>query len=99
MKKLLLILVLCTAPALAYFEPEWSEFCPYGYRNISTSKDYKIPIKKYWQQRRINFEKNKSYCKTVSDVDACYAELRRIENEKTQIIQRQQINGAMYVIK
>ena len=50
-----------TARASAYFVPTWDEFCPFNMRNISTTKNYKLPVKKYWQQRKIVFEKNIEY--------------------------------------
>lgn len=84
MKRLLIIvLLMSTARASAYFVPTWDEFCPFNMRNISTTKNYKLPVKKYWQQRKIVFEKNIEYCNSSKDKDACYMELRKIENDKT----------------
>lgn len=96
-KCILFMMLFITLPAFAYFEPEWSEFCPYNYRNIDVNKNYIAPIKKYWQQRRITFEKNLAYCKTLKDSNACFQELRKIENEKTEIAQKNMLNSAIII--
>ena len=102
MKKalILLVLILISSPVLAYFEPEWSEFCPITYKNIDLTKNYKLPIKKYWQQRRIDFNKNLGYCKSIENEEKrynCFSELRRIEKEKTNIILNDMRNKAIII--
>lgn len=85
-KKCIMFLMLCvTLPAFAYFEPDWSEFCPPKYVNLSTSKNYFWAEKKYWLNRRLNFEKNKNYCETQKNKENCFAELRQSELNKNKI--------------
>lgn len=84
-KCILFVMLFATLPAFAYFEPDWSEFCPPKYANLSTSKKYFWAEKKYWLNRRLNFEKNKSYCETQKNKENCFAELRQSELNKNQI--------------
>lgn len=87
MKKLLLILVLCTAPALAqnYFSIDWAEFCPQRYVNINTSKHYKTKPAQYWAERKRQFNERVNYCNMQEDKESCFNELRVYENNKTQL--------------
>jgi hypothetical protein len=90
MKRLLtttLILFIST-PCFAevFFEPQWNEFCPNQYINISTTKEYFMTEKVYWSGRRKNFEQRLNKCKRLisEQKEACFANLREIENNATQ---------------
>ena len=106
MKKLLIaICIFYTLPAMAYFEPQWSENCPAKFQNINPNRNYKTPVNKYWAGRRKSFETNLSYCKTnfsgnAEKLDACYAELRQIEAQKGNVYLQKQakINQALGLI-
>ena len=85
MKKILLLIVFVTfvLPVFAenFFEPEWSEFAPSQYKEISVSKQYFSPNKRYWAERRKNFEKRLLKCNSYSNdrQTECYNELRNLE--------------------
>ncbi|MBQ3641346.1 hypothetical protein II906_05420 [bacterium] len=84
---LLTIFILgCTANAKSYFAPEWSEFCPDQYLTIDTTKNYKLAVKKYWQRRKIEFDKKVETCNKYEENERenCYEEIRRIEGNMTQ---------------
>ena len=72
--------------AKAYFAPEWSEFCPDQYATLDTNKTYKLAIKKYWQRRKIEFDKKVAQCQQYEDYEreTCYEEIRKIEGNMTQ---------------
>ncbi len=81
----LLLALFLTLPTFTYFEPDWSEFCPPQYVNLSTSKKYFWAEKKYWLNRKVNFEKNKGYCEIQKDKEDCFAELRQSELNKNKV--------------
>lgn len=78
MKKVIMLLLVMsvTAPVFAdsFFKPEWKEFAPSGYSNISTEKRYWLAEKQYWSFRKANFEKHMAACNGVSRnlQEACY---------------------------
>lgn len=84
-KQIITILLLCSISpvfAEAYFEPQWNEFCPNQYINLDPDKDYILAEKKYWQERKRDFDKKIAHCKSLEDNDkqeACYENIRRIE--------------------
>ena len=90
MKKILITLICLTftTATLAeyYFEIEWSDICPSKYENIDTTKYYFNQEKKYWAKRKIAFENKIQTCKNLSkeDKNACYEQLKIIENNKTR---------------
>ena len=85
------ILVLCTfliiSPVFAdvFFEPQWNEFCPNKYANLDPEKDYILADKKYWQQRKKEFDQKVKHCKSLvpEQLAACYENLRQIEGNAT----------------
>ena len=55
--------------------PEWSDVAPVGRANIDTSKNYKRPMAKYWQERRIRFENSINSCQSQfkgEELISCY---------------------------
>lgn len=92
MKKILIlalaIYISCTfAKANTFFEPQWKEFCPSQYINISLEKNYKLAEKKYWQQRKKDFNIKINQCRRYSDDkrSACHASIREIESNATAL--------------
>lgn len=89
MKKyiILFMLSLYISPAFAntFFEPQWNEFCPSQYANLDLEKDYILAEKKYWQQRKKDFNRKLRYCNVLSDNQrgACYDNLRLVESNAT----------------
>ena len=84
----LTIALSCTiARAHTFFEPQWNEFCPNQYANISLEKNYKLAEKKYWQQRKKDFNSKINQCRRYSGdkLSACYASLRQIEGNATAL--------------
>ena len=87
MKKILLICLLLV-PLVAFAEedfgvnvPEWSDFAPKAFINITEPKGLqKLNITaKYWYQRRVEFENSLSDCKSLEANDerfACYEKLK-----------------------
>ena len=67
------------------FAPQWVDVCTYSaYWDIDTSKNYKKSEKKYWKERRIQFDKEVSACEAKGgDVSACYSAIISIEQERT----------------
>src|SRR5574344_1219265 len=81
----LLIIFLSIMPTFATFiEPEWSDFCPSEYLNLE-NKQYIIPEKNYWVQRRNDFENKKQMCRAQDNKDACFNELRQSELSKNNL--------------
>lgn len=76
-----------TLPAYSntYFEPQWNEFCPNQYINLDTEKNYKLAEKKYWQQRKEDFDEKINTCKSLipEEHSACYNNLRLVESNAT----------------
>lgn len=89
MKKYLIYLTMLLAitPAFAdtYFAPQWNEFCPSQYANLDPEKDYILAEKKYWQQRKKDFDNKLNQCDSLisEEREACYNNLRLIENNAT----------------
>lgn len=107
MKQLLIfyLIYLTTIPAYSesYFAPQWNEFCPNQYANLDPEKDYILAEKKYWQQRKKDFDRKVKRCSFISndfDKEKCYNDLRQIEGNATALhiqevrIKQEQINGA-----
>lgn len=90
MKKFLILLIISIyiTPALAevFFTPEWSEFCPKKYANISTTRWHYTSSGRYWAERRKTFEQRLAKCNSLSaeSQEACYKSLRELENNATQ---------------
>ena len=99
---LLLLCAISPAFAEAYFEPQWNEFCPNQYINLDPEKDYILAEKKYWQQRKKEFDRKVTYCGHLSPLEKenCYNDLRRIEGNASAThiaevrLQQEQINAA-----
>lgn len=106
MKRLLTatLILLISAPvfANAFFEPQWNEFCPNQYANLDPEKDYILAEKKYWQQRKKDFDKKVSHCnRLVPEMRAaCFNDLRQIESNASithlqeQRLMQEQINAS-----
>lgn len=107
MKKTILFLMLISAfnvmsaTAESFFPPEWNEFCPSRYIYIHPEKKYILNEKKYWQQRKINFEKKVGYCKTLpsSKKEDCYKEVRLMENNATEVQLKQDENDSIKTLR
>lgn len=105
MKRLLTatLILLISAPvfANAFFEPQWNEFCPNQYANLDPEKDYILAEKKYWQQRKKDFDKKVSRCNSLVPEmrAACFNDLRQIESNASithlqeQRLMQEQINA------
>ena len=107
MKKILLtvlflFMVMTSAKATTnYFDVTFDEFCPLqAMVNIDTSKDYFWAYKKYWKERKINFEERKAKCasqETDEQKSECFLQLREYEKNLTQqYLQLQQARAASY---
>lgn len=106
MKKLftttLLLFISAPAFANAFFEPQWNEFCPNQYANLDPEKEYILAEKKYWQQRKKDFDKKVSHCKRLVPEmrAACFNDLRQIESNASithlqeQRLLQEQINAS-----
>lgn len=90
MKKILALFIFLffIAPSFAevFFAPEWSEFCPKKYANVSTTRWHYTSSGRYWSERRKVFEQRLEKCNsfTGADREACYKSLRELENNATQ---------------
>jgi len=105
MKKIIIIFLFSTlsAPvfAAAFFEPQWNEFCPNQYINLDPEKEYILAEKKYWQQRKKDFDTKVKHCKTMIPEmrSACFNDLRQIEGNASVThlqelrLQQEQINA------
>jgi hypothetical protein len=97
MKKIIITLILCTLVLDVFadvkeayvsqnvFAPQWSDVCTYSaYWTIDTSKDYKKTDKKYWKERRIQFNKEILACEQANtNLEDCYNTILVIEAERT----------------
>lgn len=89
MKKIILILLITCfgIPAFAevFFEPEWSEFAPSRYANVSTSRWHYTSSGRYWSKRKQQFDRRLQKCNSLpeSSREACYGMLRDIESTET----------------
>lgn len=90
MKKFLIfvlfILAIKPVSAEVFFTPEWSEFCPKKYANVSTTRWHYTSSGRYWSERRKVFEQRLAKCNSLSGEaqEACYKSLRELENNATQ---------------
>lgn len=102
MKKIILLLMVTMAiPAYASYNPdrpEWKDFCPYGYEDITTystessipgtDRHWKIKEQNYWVDRRHDFEHELSVCDEIADnqrnQNACYKKLTERQNRLNQ---------------
>ena len=98
-KVILLFLLLFTAiPSFGdvFFEPEWEDFCPKRYSDISMTRWHYTKSGRYWSDRRKGFESRLEKCKSlpVESQKACFDELRVIESEKSRYrINQEQTNA------
>ncbi len=85
-KKLFIYLYLLTVlpVSAAYFDIEWSEFCPQEFLNLE-NKTYILPDKVYWVQRKIEFENKKQICLSQQNKEDCFNELRQYESNKNKL--------------
>lgn len=89
MKKLLLIFlsILFIMPVFAevFFAPEWGEFCPKKFENVSTTRWHYTASGRYWSERKKKFEQRLERCNNLpeSSREACYKNLRDLENQAT----------------
>lgn len=67
------------------FAPQWSDVCTHSaYWDIDVNKKYIKNEKKYWQERRIQFNKEILACEANStDIKACYDEVIALETDRT----------------
>ena len=92
--KLLLLGLVFSVTAIAFADvkvPEWKEVAPQPYVNIDLEKNYRLPLKQYWQQRRKTFEFELNNCTTHAAIkgeeylDKCYEGVVKLEQDKNQI--------------
>ena len=96
MKKFIAIALLCLSlPVCAetiqgsvsqnVFAPQWSDVCTWSaYWDIDVNKNYKKAEKKYWKERRIQFNKQVLACEQTANVSDCYQAIIALEAERTQ---------------
>ena len=80
----LLVCLSSQAFAEVILAPQWSEFCPTTYLSVpSTSK---LKDKKYWYERRVQFEDSIERCSAYSgeDLKSCYAQVKEAELNKNK---------------
>ena len=69
MKRFIIFLVFLFVPtsvfAQTFFEPEWSEFCPKRFADVSTTRWHYTDSGRYWSERRKKFEKRLEKCKNL----------------------------------
>lgn len=94
---LLLLFLLSPSFAQAFFEPEWSDFCPKRYTNIDSNKLHLTGSARYWADRKKGFEKRLAKCNNLPSEkrEACYDSLRMIENDKTNVYSQDRTNRAL----
>lgn len=92
MKKLAFLLIISLfvlSPSCSQADEvlSFEDFCPYkACQNLDVSKKYYSASKKYWVQRKIDFETKKANCEKIADVNEqkeCYQKLKNEENELT----------------
>lgn len=90
MKKSLLVtsLVLCFSTAAfadVILAPQWSEFCPPSFLTVPST--VKTKDKKYWYERRVQFEASLARCNGYrgSDLKMCYDQVSAAEHNKNRI--------------
>ena len=68
------------------FAPQWSDVCSHtAYWDIDVNKNYKKTEKKYWKERRIQFEKEVLACETrATDLESCYQDIISLEASRTE---------------
>ena len=95
MNKILLILIMLifASPVFAEIEaPEWEDFAPKMYEDISVEHDYRLPTHKYWRDRRIKFNESIKTCQAKYqgiELENCYKQIESLEESKNQM--REQI--------
>lgn len=108
MKKIMLLfclLVTCQC-VFAYGEPQWSEYCPPRYINVSYVEPsfwnffkYNVYDNNYWAARKNEFNNQVNCCRVIPNAKTqgdCYASMREAENNKNaQYYQAQQLNIQM----
>ena len=92
MKKIAFLLVLflfvCVQAVVKADElPKFEDFCPYkSCQNLDVNKKYYAPAKKYWVQRKVDFNAQKAECAKLTDpskLEECYKTLKTNEEELT----------------
>lgn len=65
--------------------PQWSEFCPPSFLTVSST--VKTKDKKYWYERRVQFETSLARCNgyTGDDLKSCYEQVRAAEVNKNKV--------------
>ena len=67
------------------FAPQWEDVCSWSaYWDIDVEKKYKKTEKKYWQKRRIQFDKEVLACEQTANVADCYNAILELEAERTK---------------
>ncbi len=82
--------------------PEWKDVSPAMYSNIDTEKTYKLPIKQYWQERKIKFEAGLASCNEQfqnEELEKCYDALVTLEKSKNKIRETILIENSRSILK
>lgn len=81
----LLLFIITPVFAEVFFVPEWSEFCPKKFQNISITRWHYTASGRYWSERKKKFEQRLEKCNSLSENlrEACYKNLRDLENQAT----------------
>ena len=82
--------------------PEWKEVAPAMYSNIDTEKNYKLPIKQYWQERKIKFEKSVLSCHeqfNSEELEKCYESIVVLEKSKNKMRETFLIENSRSILK
>lgn len=82
--------------------PEWKDVAPAIYSNIDTEKTYKLPIKQYWQERKIKFEKSVSSCQAQfkgEELEKCFDAIVVLEKSKNEMRESLMIENSRSILK
>ena len=78
---------ICSANAETILPPQWSEFCPKDYLSATVENSSYLGAsseRKYWANRRSEFENLLRICSTTDNLEGCYNQVRQAEINKNE---------------
>lgn len=95
---LFFIFVLSGVALAEIIPPEWEDFAPPMYADISIEHQYKLPTHQYWRDRRAKFEASILSCQEKyqdENLERCYEQLESLEISKNEMRRQVEYDRAM----
>ena len=83
--------------------PVWKDVAPLMHADIKTDAVYKIPLKQYWQERRVKFEDAIARCQDKvtddNELGMCYQDVVDLEKSKNELREQQLIQNSRSILR